>query len=104
MYIRSIVAFFGTVAIGIVFCGVIQWRDIKPPPYICFSSGNVDIAALLKPTAINTSFCTDAIAAIEKNCHNMLVVAVIYITTTIGILFATLLLVIAAGWTVAIDL
>ena len=35
--------------------------------YICFSSGNVGIAALLKPATINTSFCADAIAVVEKN-------------------------------------
>ena len=35
--------------------------------YICFSSGNLDVAVLLKPTAINTSYCVDAIAVVEKN-------------------------------------
>ena len=60
-------AFFGNATIGIDFCGVLQRRDIKPPPYICFSGGNVDIVALLKTAAINTSFCTDAIVAVEKN-------------------------------------
>ena len=35
--------------------------------YICFSGGNVGIAALLKPATINTSFCADAIAVVEKN-------------------------------------
>jgi len=38
-----IAAFFGTAAIGIDFCSILQYQDIKPPPYICFSSGNVDI-------------------------------------------------------------
>ena len=33
---------FRTAAIGIVFCSVLQWRDIKPLQYIyiCFSDGN----------------------------------------------------------------
>ena len=44
MYIGSIAAFFGTAAVGIDFCGVLQRQDIKPSPYICFSGGNVDIA------------------------------------------------------------
>ena len=72
--------------------------------YICFGSSNIDIAALQKPTAINTSFCVDAIAAIEKNRCNMLFVAAVCMTSAIDILFAALLLVIAAVWTVAIDL
>ena len=96
--------FFGTAAIGIVFCDILLRRDMKPPPYICFSSDNIDIVALLKPAAINTSSCTDAIAAIERNCHNMLTVAAVCMTAAIGILSVKLLLVIAAGWTVAIDL
>ena len=32
LYIRSIATFFVTAAIGRVFCGVLQWRDIKPLP------------------------------------------------------------------------
>ena len=60
-------AFFGTAAIGIDFCGILQRWDIKPPPYICFSGGNIDIVTLLKPATINTSFCIDGIAAVEKN-------------------------------------
>ena len=72
--------------------------------YICFGSSNIDIAALQKPTAINTSFCVDAIAAIEKNRCNMLFIAAVCMTSAIDILFAALLLVIAAVWTVAIDL
>ena len=66
-YMLPITAFFGTPTIGIVFCSILQWRDIKLPLYICFRGGNVDIAALLKPTAINTPFCADAIATTEKN-------------------------------------
>ena len=73
-----IVAFFVTAAVHRVYSGLFwdcryrtfatlqQW-DIKPSPYICFSSGNVDIVALLKPTTINTSFCADGITAIEEN-------------------------------------
>ena len=43
-----IVAFFVTAAVGIDFCGVLQRQDIKPPPYICFSCGNVDVVMLRK--------------------------------------------------------
>ena len=73
-----IVVFFVTAMVHRVYSGLFwdcryrtfatlqQW-DIKPPPYICFSSGNVDIVTLMKPTAINTSFYADGIAAVEKN-------------------------------------
>ena len=67
MYIGSIAAFFGIAVVGVDFCSVLQRRDIKPPPYICFSDSNVDIVVLLKPATINTSFCVDGIAAMEKN-------------------------------------
>jgi len=66
-YMSPIAAFFGTATIGIVFWDILQRLDIKPPSYICFRDSNVDIATLLKPAAINTPFCTDAIAAVEKN-------------------------------------
>ena len=49
-------AFFRTAAIGIVFCSVLQQQDRKPPQYICFSSGNLDIEVQQKPAAINISF------------------------------------------------
>ena len=62
-----IVVFFGIAAIGIVFCDILQWQDIKPPQYICFSSGNLDIVALQKPTAINISFYADTLVVVEKN-------------------------------------
>ena len=58
--------FFGTVAIGIDFCNVLQRQDRKPVQYICFSSDNLDIVALQKPATINISFCIDTIAAVEK--------------------------------------
>ena len=112
-YILPIAAFIGIAAVHRVYRGNFWdcyyrhnflWKDIKPPPYICFSSGNIDIVVLLKPAAINTSFCVDAIAAVERNRRNMLAIAVVCMTAAIGILFAALLLVIAAGWTVAIDL
>ena len=67
MYIWSIAAFFGITVVGVDFRSVLQWQDIKPSPYICFSDSNVDIVALLKPATINTSFCVDGIAAMEKN-------------------------------------
>ena len=116
-YISPIVAFFWTVAVhriycgifwdhryGIVFCGILQQRDIKPSPYICFSGDNVDIVALQTPAAINTSFCVDTIAVVEKNRRNMLSIAAVCMTATIGILFAVLLLDIVAVWTIAINL
>ena len=62
-----IVVFFGIAAIGIVFCGILQWQDIKPPQYICFSGGNLDTVKLQKPAAINISFGIDTIAVVEKN-------------------------------------
>ena len=40
LYIGSIVAVFGTTAIGMVFCSVLLWQDIKLLQYICFSDGN----------------------------------------------------------------
>ena len=104
LYIGSITVFFGTAAIGIVFCNVLLRRDIKQPPYICLSNDNIDIVALLKPATINTSSCADAIAAIERNHHNMLTVAAVCMITAIGILSAKLLLVIVVGWTLTIDL
>ena len=76
----------------------------KPSPYICFSGDNVDIVALQTPAAINTSFCVDTIAVVEKNRRNMLSIAAVCMTATIGILFAVLLLDIVAVWTIAINL
>ena len=64
MYMWSIAAFQWTVAIALVFCGVLQRRDIEPPQYICFSGVNLDIVVLQNPTAINISFRTYNIAAI----------------------------------------
>ena len=66
-YMLHIVVFFGIAAIGIVFCGILQWQDIKPPQYICFSSGNLDIVALQKPAAINISFYADTLVVVKKN-------------------------------------
>ena len=71
---ESIAAFQWTVAVALVFCGVLQWRDIEPPQYICFSGVNLDIAALQNPAAINISFCANTIVVVLKPC-NMLVVA-----------------------------
>ena len=48
-YMLPIVAFFGTTTIHRVYCGILQRQDIKPSQYICFSSGNLDIAALQNP-------------------------------------------------------
>ena len=59
-YMSHIAAFFRTAVIGIVFCSILQRQDIKSLQYICFSSDNLDIAALQKPTTIH-------ISSIEKN-------------------------------------
>ena len=61
-----IAVFFGTTTVALVFCDVLQWRDIKPLQYICFSSVNLDIAALQNPATINISFCANTIAVVQK--------------------------------------
>ena len=76
-----ITTFFGTATVHRVYCGIFQdhryrYSLLRHPTvtgykiatiYICFSSGNLNVAVLLKPTAINTSYCVDAIAVVEKN-------------------------------------
>ena len=59
-----IAVFFGTTAVALVFWDVLQWRDIKPLQYICFSGVNLDIEALQNPATINISFCADTIAVV----------------------------------------
>ena len=76
----NIVAFFGTAAVHIVYCGVFWDRRYrcshlrhptaaghKTTAIQSFCSSKLDIAALQKPTTINISFCADTIAAVEKN-------------------------------------
>ena len=53
-----------TSAIGLVFCGVLQWRDIKPSQYISISGINLVIAVLQNLATINISFCANTIVAI----------------------------------------
>ena len=48
----SIAPFHWIVAVALVFCGVLQWQDIEPPQYICFSGVNLDIATLQNPATI----------------------------------------------------
>ena len=43
LYVAYCGVFFGTAAIALVFCDILQQRDIKPPQYICFSGVNLDI-------------------------------------------------------------
>ena len=52
-YMSHIAVFFGTTAIGLVFCDVLQWQDINPSQYICISG-------------INISFCANTIVVIQK--------------------------------------
>ena len=76
----NIVAFFGTAAVHIVYCGVFwdhryRCSHLRHPTAAghkttaiqSFCSSKLDIAALQKPTTINISFCADTIAAVEKN-------------------------------------
>ena len=52
LYMGSIAAFHWTAGVALVFYGVLQWQDIEPPQYICFSGVNLDIAMLQNLVAI----------------------------------------------------
>ena len=103
-YMSPITVFFQTAAIGIIFCSILQWQDIKLPQYICFSGGNLDIVALQKPVAINTSFCANTMAAVKKNVAICELQRCLYDRRNRDSFLQQFFLVIVVGWTATIDL
>ena len=103
-YMSSITVFFGTAAIGIIFCSVLQRQDIKLPQYIYFSGGKLDIVALQKPAAINTSFCANTIAGVKKNATICELQRCLYDHHNRESFLQQFFLVIVVGWTSTIDL
>ena len=103
-YMSPITMFFQTAAIGIIFCSILQRQDIKLPQYICFSGGNLDIVALQKPAAINTSFCTNTMAAIKKNVAICELQRCLYDHRNRDSFLQQFFLVIVVGWTATINL
>ena len=99
-----IAAFFGTAAIGIVFCDVLQQQDRKPLQYICFSGGNLDIEMQQKPAAINISFCSDTIVAVENVTTICELLRRLYDCCNRYYILRRFCLVIVVGWTAAINL
>ena len=97
-------AFFRTAAIGTVFCGVLQQQDRKPPQYICFRGSNLDIEVQQKPTAINISFCSDTVVAVENVTTICELQRRLYDCCNRCYFLRRFCLVIVAGWTAAIDL
>ena len=103
-YMSPITVFFQTAAIGIIFCSILQRQDIKLPQYICFSGGNLDIVALQKPVAINTSFCANTMAAVKKNVAICELQRCLYDCRNRDSFLQQFFLVIVVGWTATIDL
>ena len=102
-YMSHIVVFFGIAAIGLVFCSVLQWRDIKSSQYICISGINLVIAVLQNLATINISFCANTIVAIQKTAAICKLQQRWNDRYNRYPFLQRFFLVIAAGWTAAID-